>query len=143
MSMALDRIFDIAGSGLSAQLIRMNSTASNIANSNVVAGSEAEAFRGKRPVFQSILNQMVSAQGQSAGGGVRVADIVDDPRPLKEMYNPGHPMANADGYIWGSNVNEVEEMIEMLDASRGYQNNVEVIKTAKDLMLRTLDITKA
>ncbi|MEY3668466.1 MAG: Flagellar basal-body rod protein FlgC [Pseudomonadota bacterium] len=141
--MALDRIFDIAGSGLSAQLIRMNSTASNIANSNVVAGSEAEAFRGKRPVFQSILNQMVSAQGQSAGGGVRVADIVDDPRPLKEMYNPGHPMANADGYIWGSNVNEVEEMIEMLDASRGYQNNVEVIKTAKDLMLRTLDITKA
>jgi flagellar basal-body rod protein FlgC len=143
MNMALDRIFDIAGSGLSAQLIRMNSTASNIANSNVVAGSEAEAFRGKRPVFQSILNQMVSAQGQSAGGGVRVADIVDDPRPLKEMYNPGHPMANADGYIWGSNVNEVEEMIEMLDASRGYQNNVEVIKTAKDLMLRTLDITKA
>jgi flagellar basal-body rod protein FlgC len=143
MSMALDRIFDIAGSGLSAQLIRMNSTASNIANSNVVAGSEAEAFRGKRPVFASILNQMVSAQGQSAGGGVRVADIVDDPRPLKEMYNPGHPMANADGYIWGSNVNEVEEMIEMLDASRGYQNNVEVIKTAKDLMLRTLDITKA
>lgn len=141
--MALDRIFDIAGSGLSAQLIRVNSTASNIANSNVVAGSEAEAFRGKRPVFQSILNQMVSAQGQSAGGGVRVADIVDDPRPLKEMYNPGHPMANADGYIWGSNVNEVEEMIEMLDASRGYQNNVEVIKTAKDLMLRTLDITKA
>jgi flagellar basal-body rod protein FlgC len=141
--MALDQIMDIAGSGLSAQLVRMNTTASNIANSGVVAGSEAEAFRGKRPVFQTILDQTAARNAMQATGGVRVDRIEDDARPLQEMYSPGHPQANEMGYVWGSNVNEVEEMIEMLDASRGYQNNVEVIKTSKDLMMRTLEIAKA
>lgn len=141
--MALDRILDIAGSGLSAQLVRMNTTASNIANSGVVAGSEAEAYRGKRPFFQTILEQTVAKNSMQATGGVRVDRIVDDLRPVPQMYNPGHPLANELGYVWGSNINEVEEMVEMMDASRGYQNNVEVIKTSKDLMLRTLEIAKA
>jgi flagellar basal-body rod protein FlgC len=141
--MALDRILDIAGSGLSAQLVRMNTTASNIANSGVVAGSEAEAFRAKRPFFQTILEQTAAKNAMQATGGVRVDRIMDDMRPLQQMYNPGHPLANEFGYVWGSNVNEVEEMVEMMDASRGYQNNVEVIKTSKDLMLRTLEIAKA
>lgn len=141
--MALDRILDIAGSGLSAQLVRMNTTASNIANSGVVAGSEAEAYRGKRPFFQTILEQTVAKNSMQATGGVRVDRIVDDMRPVTQMYNPGHPLANELGYVWGSNINEVEEMVEMMDASRGYQNNVEVIKTSKDLMLRTLEIAKA
>ncbi len=140
--MALDRIMDIAGTGLNAQLIRMNTTASNIANSSVVSGSADDAFRGKRPVFQTILDQTMMQNSSQINGGVRVNRITDDQRPLKEMYNPSHPLANELGYVWGSNVNEVEEMIEMLDASRGYQNNVEVIKTAKDLMLRTLEISK-
>jgi flagellar basal-body rod protein FlgC len=141
--MALDRILDIAGSGLSAQLVRMNATASNIANSGVVAGSEAEAFRAKRPFFQTILEQTAAKNAMQATGGVRVDRIMDDMRPVQQMYNPGHPLANELGYVWGSNVNEVEEMVEMMDASRGYQNNVEVIKTSKDLMLRTLEIAKA
>lgn len=141
--MALDRILDIAGSGLSAQLVRMNTTASNIANSGVVAGSEAEAYRGKRPFFQTILEQTVAKNSMQATGGVRVDRIVDDMRPVTQTYNPGHPLANELGYVWGSNINEVEEMVEMMDASRGYQNNVEVIKTSKDLMLRTLEIAKA
>lgn len=141
--MSLDRIMDIAGSGLNAQLVRMNTTASNIANSSVVSGSAAEAFRGKRPVFQTILDQTMSQANSQANGGVRVDRIIDDKRPLKEIYNPSHPLASESGYVWGSNVNEVEEMIDMLDSSRGYQNNVEVIKTAKDLMLRTLEISKA
>ena len=141
--MALDRIMDIAGSGLSAQLVRMNTTASNIANSGVVAGTESEAYRGKRPVFQTILDQTAVRNAMQATGGVRVDRVVDDMRPLQEMYAPGHPMANELGYVWGSNVNEVEEMIEMMDASRGYQNNVEVIKTSKDLLMRTLEIAKA
>jgi flagellar basal-body rod protein FlgC len=141
--MALDRIMDIAGSGLSAQLVRMNTTASNIANSGVVAGTENQAYRGKRPVFQTILDQTAVRNAMQATGGVRVDRVVDDMRPLQEMYAPGHPMANELGYVWGSNVNEVEEMIEMMDASRGYQNNVEVIKTSKDLLMRTLEIAKA
>jgi flagellar basal-body rod protein FlgC len=141
--MALDRIMDIAGSGLSAQLVRMNTTASNIANSGVVAGSEAEAYRGKRPVFQTILDQTAVRNAMQATGGVRVNSVVDDDSPVAQLYSPGHPLANGQGYVWGSNVNEVEEMIEMLDASRGYQNNVEVIKTSKDLMMRTLEIAKA
>jgi flagellar basal-body rod protein FlgC len=141
--MALDRILDIAGSGLSAQLVRMNTTASNIANSGVVAGSEAEAFRAKRPFFQTILEQTAAKNAMQATGGVRVDRIMDDMRPVQQMYAPGHPLANELGYVWGSNVNEVEEMVEMMDASRGYQNNVEVIKTSKDLMLRTLEIAKA
>ena len=141
--MALDRIMDIAGSGLSAQLVRMNTTASNIANSGVVAGSEAEAFRGKRPTFQTILDQTAVRNSTQATGGVRVIGIVDDSAPVVQLYTPGHPLANAQGYGWGSNINEVQEMIEMLDASRGYQNNVEVIKTTKDLMMRTLEIANA
>jgi flagellar basal-body rod protein FlgC len=141
--MALDRIMDIAGSGLSAQLVRMNTTASNIANSGVVAGSEAEAFRGKRPMFQTILDQASARNAMQAAGGVRVTGIVNDSGPVEQLHSPGHPLANAQGYVWGSNVNEVQEMIEMLDASRGYQNNVEVIKTTKDLMMRTLEIANA
>jgi flagellar basal-body rod protein FlgC len=141
--MSIDRIMDIAGSGLNAQLVRMNTTASNLANSSVLAPSEEQAFRGKRPVFQTILDNTVNRNATEGVGGVRVNRIVDDIRPLREMYNPGHPMANESGYVWGSNVNEVEEMIDMLDASRGYQNNVEVIKTVKELMLRTLEISKA
>jgi len=140
--MSIDRIMDIAGSGLNAQLVRMNTTASNLANSNVLAPSEQQAFRGKRPVFQTILENTVNRNATEGIGGVRIKQIVDDTRPLREMYNPGHPMANDNGYVWGSNVNEVEEMIDMLDASRGYQNNVEVIKTVKELMLRTLEISK-
>ena len=85
----------------------------------------------------------VASLAREATGGVRVDRVVDDMRPLQEMYAPGHPMANELGYVWGSNVNEVEEMIEMMDASRGYQNNVEVIKTSKDLLMRTLEIAKA
>ena len=141
--MALDRIMDIAGSGLSAQLVRMNTTASNIANSGVVAGSEAEAFRAKRPTFQTILDQTAVRNATQATGGVRVTGITDDSAPVVQLYTPGHPLANEQGYVWGSNINEVQEMIEMIDASRGYQNNVEVIKTAKDLMMRTLEIANA
>lgn len=141
--MSLDRILDIAGSGMNAQLVRMNTTASNIANKGVVAGSEAEAYRAKQPFFQTILEQTTARNAMQATGGVRVDRIVNDMRPVQQMYNPAHPLANEFGYVWGSNVNEVEEMVDMMDASRGYQNNVEVIKTSKDLLLRTLEIAKA
>jgi len=131
----------IAGTGMNAQLIRMNTTASNLANAGVVAGTDAGAFRAKRPVFESLLNNAMSGK-ESFDGGVRVNEIIDDPKPVKQVFEPNNPLADDNGYVFASNVNEIEELIEMMDASRAYQNNIEVISTAKQLMSRTLDVIK-
>lgn len=140
--MSVDRIMNIAGSAMNAQMVRLNTTASNLANSSVLATTPGDAYRAKKPVFSTILEAQMGKQEQAVGG-VRITEIVDDGKEVKQMYDPGNPLADESGYVWGSNVNTVEEMIEMLDASRNYQNNVEVISTVKDLMLRTLEITKA
>jgi len=139
--MSVDRIMNIAGSAMNAQMVRLNTTASNLANSSVLASTPGEAYRAKKPVFSTILEAQMGNQGQTVGG-VRITDIIDDARDVKQIYDPGNSLADESGYVWGSNVNTVEEMIEMLDASRNYQNNVEVISTVKDLMLRTLEISK-
>jgi len=131
----------IAGTGMNAQLIRMNTTASNLANAGVVAGTDAGAFRAKRPVFESLLNNAMSGK-ESFEGGVRVNEIISDPKPVKQVFEPNNPLADDNGYVFASNVNEIEELIEMMDASRAYQNNVEVISTAKQLMSRTLEVIK-
>jgi len=131
----------IAGTGMNAQLIRMNTTASNLANAGVVAGTDAGAFRAKRPVFESLLNNAMSGK-ESFEGGVRVNEIINDPKPVKQVFEPNNPLADDNGYVFASNVNEIEELIEMMDASRAYQNNVEVISTAKQLMSRTLEVIK-
>jgi len=140
--MAIDRIMNIAGTAMNAQMVRLNTTASNLANASVLATTPDAAFRARKPVFSTILAEQM--QGQTAAtGGVRVEGIIQDAKAVKQIYDPGNPLADENGYVWGSNVNTVEEMIEMLDASRNYQNNVEVISTVKDLMLRTLEISKA
>jgi flagellar basal-body rod protein FlgC len=131
----------IAGTGMNAQLVRMNTTASNLANAGVVAGTDAGAFRAKRPVFESLLNNAMSGK-ESFEGGVRVNEIIDDPKPVKQVFEPNNPLADENGYVFASNVNEIEELIEMMDASRAYQNNIEVISAAKQLMSRTLDVIK-
>ncbi|MGA1073197.1 MAG: flagellar basal body rod protein FlgC [Pseudohongiellaceae bacterium] len=139
--MSFERLMSIAGTGMNAQLIRMNTTASNLANAGVVAGTDAGAFRAKRPVFESLLNNAMSGK-ESFEGGVRVNEIIDDPKPVKQVFEPNNPLADENGYVFASNVNEIEELIEMMDASRAYQNNIEVISTAKQLMSRTLDVIK-
>jgi flagellar basal-body rod protein FlgC len=139
--MSFERLMSIAGTGMNAQLIRMNTTASNLANAGVVAGTDAGAFRAKRPVFESLLNNAMSGK-ESFEGGVRVNEIIDDPKPVKQVFEPNNPIADENGYVFASNVNEIEELIEMMDASRAYQNNIEVISTAKQLMSRTLDVIK-
>ena len=139
--MSFERLMSIAGTGMSAQLVRMNTTASNLANAGVVAGTDQGAFRAKRPVFQSLLDNAMLGK-ESFEGGVRVDSIIDDPKPVKQVFEPNNPLADEDGYVFASNVNEIEELIEMMDASRAYQNNVEVISTAKQLMSRTLDVIK-
>jgi len=141
--MSLDNIFGIAGSALNAQTTRMNATASNLANAGSVSGSEKEAFRGKRTVFKTILEGQRGAQPTPNKGGVRIDTLMDDPAPISRMSDPGNPAADKDGYVYLSNVNEMTEMVEMMAAARSYQNNVEVINTARQLTMRTLDIIKS
>jgi len=141
--MALGNLFNIAGSALNAQTVRMNTTASNLANAGTVAGSEQDAFRAKRAVFKTILEQQASSTDQSNRGGVKVTGISDDPAPIARMSDPTNPAADKDGYVYLSNVHEMTEMVEMMAAARSYQNNVEVVNTARQLTLRTLDIIKS
>ena len=139
----IKNIFGIAGTALNAQVIRMNTTASNLANAGTVSPTEAEAYRAKRPVIKALVEQADVNAGFNALGGVKVQEIVDDTSPVRKVHDPGNPEADKDGFVFLSNVNEVTEMVEMMAASRSYQNNVEVVTTARQLMMRTLDITKA
>jgi flagellar basal-body rod protein FlgC len=142
--MALDNIFGIGGSALNAQTVRMNAVASNLANAGTVAGTDGEAFRGKRAVFKAILDDQLNGNSnENNKGGVKVTEIADDPTPIKRMHDPSNPQADKEGYVYLSNVNEMTEMVEMMAANRSYQNNVEVINTARQLMMRTLDIIKS
>jgi flagellar basal-body rod protein FlgC len=140
--MALDNLFNIAGSALNAQTARMNATASNLANAGAVAASDKDAFRAKRTVFKTIMAELGSNSPVNTGG-VKVSGISDDPKPIARMSDPGNPSADKDGYVYLSNVNEMTEMVEMMAAARSYQNNVEVVNTARQLMMRTLDIIKS
>ena len=135
--MSLFNIFDISGTAMSAQSLRMNLTASNIANADSVAGDEKSAYKARQPVFSTILDEM----GQSeAAGGVRMMAVVESKAAHNRRYEPGNPLANDEGYVYDSNVNIIEEMTNMISASRSYQNNVEVINTSKDMLLKTLKL---
>jgi len=140
--MKLDNIFGIAGTALNAQSVRMNTTASNLANANSVAGSEQEAFRARRPLFKALLSEEMTHAGAEFVGGVKVDRIVNDPTPIRKVWEPANPLADKEGFVYHSNVNEMSEMVDMMAASRAYQNNVEVVNTARQLMSRTLDIIK-
>jgi flagellar basal-body rod protein FlgC len=127
-------IFSVAGSAMAAQSQRMNVTASNLANAESVAGPDGKPYRAKQVVFE------VAASGQQDIGGVKVAGVIEDPSPLKMVFDPKNPHADAKGYVAMPNVNVVEEMTNMISASRSYQANVEVLNTAKTLMVKTLSV---
>lgn len=131
---ASQSIFDIAGSAMSAQSQRMNVTASNLANADSVTGPDGQPYRARQVVFA------MAAPDQQAIGGVRVAGVVEDQSPMRMVYDPKNPLANAGGYVTMPNVNVVEEMVNMISASRSYQANVEVLNTAKTMMLKTLTV---
>ncbi len=139
--MSLFNILNIAGSAMSAQSVRLNTTASNLANADSVSSSAETTYRARRPVFATALADAM--EGEKEGGvGVEVKGIVESQTPLVREYNPGHPMADKDGFIYRSNVNQVEEMADMMSASRAYQTNVQVADTAKQLLLQTLRLGK-
>ncbi|MDA3875816.1 MAG: flagellar basal body rod protein FlgC [Halothiobacillus sp.] len=131
--MSLFSIFNVASSAMSAQSLRLNATASNMANANSVATKPEDAYKAREPVFQQVLEQ-------NGGTGVRVMGITQSNAVNPALYQPGNPLANKDGYVYSSNVNPVEEMVNMLSASRSYQTNVQVMDTAKNLALRTLQL---
>jgi flagellar basal-body rod protein FlgC len=130
------KIFDIAGSGMNAQSLRLNLVASNISNANSVSSSEGGVYKSRQPVFAAELSNVMDKQ--DAGSKVSVRGVIESKAPTIMEYAPNHPMADKAGYIYKSNVNTVEEMANMMSASRSYQNNVEVLNTAKQMMLQTL-----
>ena len=134
--MSMLRIFDIAGSAVSAQSQRLNVVASNLANADTVAGPDGSAYKARQVVFQTALMGSAGRQGDAAAG-VRVSTITEDHTPGRRVHDPKHPGADAEGYVTYSNVNPVEEMVNMISASRSYQNNVEVMNTARSLLLKT------
>ncbi|MCC5859931.1 MAG: flagellar basal body rod protein FlgC [Ectothiorhodospiraceae bacterium] len=136
--MSLFKVFDTAGSALTAQSLRLNMTASNLANAETVAGTPEAAYRAKQPVFAAALRQADGLLPGAASGGVRVRDVVESQAPNQVLHMPDHPEADENGYVYRSNVNTVEEMVNMISASRSYQNNVEVLSTSRDLLMQTL-----
>lgn len=132
--MSLMQIFDIAGTAVSAQSQRLNTVASNIANADTAAAPGAQPYRAKQVVFQSV------PVADSIGQGVRVTQVTDDGAPARRIYDPRHPYADSEGHVSLSNVNVVEEMVNMIAASRSYQNNIETMNTAKSLLLKTLQL---
>lgn len=140
--MSLDRIFGVAGGAMDAQVIRMNLAVSNIANAEVIESSSEEAYRAKRPVFETILAKEVDQRRNETAGGVRVQRIVEDQATPPVSYDPGHPNANEEGYVYLSNVNPMNELIEMTAAARSFESNIEAMNTAKQLMMRTVELLK-
>jgi flagellar basal-body rod protein FlgC len=135
--MSLFNVFDIAGTGMSAQSVRLNTTASNLSNANSVSSSVDETYRARHPVFAAELTKAAAAQGGESVG-VKVLGIVESDKPLNVEYNPGHPMADKEGYIYKPNVNTVEEMANMISASRAYQTNVQIADAAKTMLSKTI-----
>ena len=131
------KVFDIAGSGLSAQSVRLNTVASNLANADSISGDPSTVYKARHPVFQAVQAKLLADQSDAA---VRVTGITENNAPPTVRHDPGNPLADADGNVYAPNVNVIEEMTDMISASRAYQNNVEVMNTSKDLMLATLKL---
>lgn len=132
--MSMFSIFNVSGSAVSAQAQRLNVVASNLANADAVAGPDGNGYKSRQVVFQTV------PMGSDASAGVKIESIRESSEPLRRVHNPNHPAADVDGYVTQSNVNPIEEMVNMISASRSYQNNVEVMNTAKTLLLKTLQM---
>jgi flagellar basal-body rod protein FlgC len=134
--MSLSNVFSIAGSAMTAQSQRLNAVASNLANADSATSSTGQPYRAKQVVFSA----MPLGGSSSGSAGVKVAGVIEDPSPMKRMYDPKHPLADAQGFVAMPNVNVVEEMVNMISASRSYQNNADMMNTAKTLLMKTLTL---
>jgi len=136
--MSMLNIFNVSGSAVSAQSQRLNVVASNLANADTVAGPDGQAYKARQVVFRTL--PLEEAGRATGAAGVEVSQITEDASAGRRVLDPKHPQADADGYVTYSNVNAVEEMVNMISASRSYQNNLEVMNTAKTLLLKTLQM---
>mgnify|MGYP000870781301 FL=1 len=132
--MSMFSIFNVTGSAISAQAQRLNVVASNMANAEAVAGPNGQGYKARMVNFQTV------PMGGPGNAGVKVESVRESDQPFRKTFDPSHPSADAEGYVTHSNVNPVEEMVNMISASRSYQNNVEVMNTAKTLMQKTLQM---
>ncbi|MDR3445598.1 MULTISPECIES: flagellar basal body rod protein FlgC [Dyella] len=142
--MSMFKIFDVAGSGMAAQSLRLNTVASNLANADSVSSTPEGAYRAKEPLFSAVQKAVGGAKNSQADSavGVQVQGVTESQADVQTRYEPGNPMADANGYVYGSNVNPIDELVNMITASRSYQNNVEAMNTTKQLMIKTLDLGK-
>ena len=135
--MSLFQVFDISATAMSAQSVRLNTIASNLANAEVVSGNPEEAYRSRHPIFSTAFDQFMNNHGAL---GVKVDGVVESTVAPRKEYSPGHPLADEGGFIYRSNVDTVEEMTNMISASRSYQSSVEAMNTTKQLIMRTLSL---
>jgi flagellar basal-body rod protein FlgC len=139
--MSLFNVFNVSGSALNAETVRLNTTASNMANAESINGDPSKVYRARQPVFQTMMDQSdLDADGDDASAGVRVLGVVESTTPPIERYEPNNPQANKDGYIYMSNVNSIEEMTNMISANRAFATNIDAINTARDLLLKTISM---
>jgi flagellar basal-body rod protein FlgC len=137
--MSLFNVFNVAGSALNAQTIRLNTTASNLANAESVSGDATKVYRARHPVFQAMMNDADGdLDSDGASTGVRVLGIVESNAPPLKTYQPGSPLADKDGYVYAANVNPIEEMTNMISANRSFATNIEAINTVRDLLLKVI-----
>ena len=135
----IKNVFDIAGRAMASQMVRLNTVASNLANAGTISGSKEEAYKSLKPVFETQFSRAMESTGVSTVDVVGIEAITRDP---ERVFMPNHPSADGEGYVYRAAVDENEEMIEMVEASRQYQNNIEVISTLRGLMMRTINMGK-
>ena len=139
--MSLFNVFNVSGSALNAETIRLNTTASNLANAESVNGDATKVYRARHPVFQAMMNTADAGfDDQNASSGVRVLGVVESTAPPLRTYEPNHPLADKDGYVYTSNVNSIEEMANMISANRSFTTDIEAINTARDLLLKVISM---
>jgi flagellar basal-body rod protein FlgC len=138
--MSLFNVFNISGSAMNAETIRLNATASNLANAESVNGDAARVYRARHPVFAAMMDGDAGLEDQDASAGVRVLGVVESTAPPLKTYQPDHPLADKDGYVYTSNVNSIEEMTNMISANRSFSTNVLAINTARDLLLKVISM---
>jgi flagellar basal-body rod protein FlgC len=139
--MSLFNVFDVAGSAMNAETIRLNTTASNLANAESVNGDVTKVYRARHPVFQAMMNDADDGSGgDGAAKGVRVLGIVESTAPPLKTYQPDSPLADKDGYVYASNVNSIEEMTNMISANRSFATDVEAVNTVRDLLLKVISM---
>ena len=138
--MSVFNVFDVAGSGMSAQMLRLNTVASNLANAETISGNESDVYQARHPIFESVLQEAENMNGNNDVAVVKVREIMQEETAAIPHFRPNHPLANDKGFVYSPNIDAVAEMADMISASRSYQNNVEVLSTTKELLLRTLQL---